>query len=105
MVWERKMLLTSLAMTTNYDKLDVTNIAAAELMARRVIMIERAVRVNPKAPVFTGLGKMIEHALEEGGGIASTEGGSALLCSTPLCLLGNRSRDPGRGCVLVCVGM
>ena len=36
-------------------------------------MIERAVRVNPRAPSFVGLHKMIEHALDESGGVAARE--------------------------------
>ena len=36
-------------------------------------MIERAVKVSPRCPSFHGLHKMIEHSLEEGGGIATKE--------------------------------
>jgi hypothetical protein len=53
--------------------LDPTNCASLELAARRVIMIERAVRVNPKAPNFSGLSKMVEHSMDEGGGIATRD--------------------------------
>ena len=71
--WEHKMLCAALAMAIGYDRLDVTNVASFELVARRILMIERAVRVNPKAPSFVGLHKMIEHALDEGGGVATRE--------------------------------
>ncbi len=62
-----------LAMAICYDRLDATNVAALELAARRIVMIGRAVRVNPKAPSFIGLRKMIEHALDEGGGVATRD--------------------------------
>ena len=53
--------------------MDPTNCAGLELGARRLVMIERAVRVNPRAPSFEGLGKMTQHALDEGGGLATRE--------------------------------
>ena len=56
-----------LAMSVNYDGRDPMNLAGLEMAARRLIMIERAVRINPKSPCCTGVGRMIEHALEEGG--------------------------------------
>ena len=71
--WEHRMMCSVLAMAICYDRLDVTNCASMELAGRRIIMIERAVRVNNKAPSFVGLHKMIEHALDEGGGIATRE--------------------------------
>jgi hypothetical protein len=71
--WEHRMLCAILAMAICYDRLDVSNCASMELAGRRIIMIERAVRVNNKAPSFIGLHKMIEHALDEGGGIATRE--------------------------------
>ena len=71
--WEHKMLCTQLAMAVGYDRLDASNVASLELVGRRIIMIERAVRVNPRAPSFVGLHKMIEHALDESGGVAARE--------------------------------
>ena len=71
--WEHRMLLMILGFLVNYDRVDPTNLAAAELLGRRVVMIERAVRVNAKAPTFAGLHKMIEHSLDEGGGVATRE--------------------------------
>ncbi len=67
------MLCSTLALAVSYDRLDATNNASLELAARRIIMIERAVRVNSKSPSFVGLHKMIEHSLDEGGGIATRE--------------------------------
>ena len=51
--------------------LNPTNCARLELAARRAVMIERAVKVNPKVPSFEGLHKMIEHAQDEAGGVAT----------------------------------
>eukprot|EP00974_Lingulodinium_polyedra_P129585 11210620-Lingulodinium_polyedra.AAC.1 len=56
--WEHKNLLTSLAMMVGHDQLDVTNVASAEFLARRFVMLERAVRANPRAPNFAGLGRL-----------------------------------------------
>ena len=71
--WEHRMLCQAIGVGVQYDRLDVTNVAAFELMARRLVMIERAVKVSPKAPSFTGLHRMIEHSLSEGGGVATKE--------------------------------
>lgn len=71
--WEHKLHMNVLAMAIGYDRLDPTNTAALELVTRRVLMIERAARVSPKARCFTGFGRMIEHALDEQGGVATRE--------------------------------
>ena len=65
--WEHRVLLTVLGLLLCFDQLDGTNIAGIELAARRVIMIEKAVKVNPESPSFVGLSKMIEHSFDEGG--------------------------------------
>ena len=66
---EHKTLMHALGLMQVYDQLDLPALAGAEFLARRVVVIERAVRVNPKAPDFTGLHKMLEHRLDESGGI------------------------------------
>jgi hypothetical protein len=71
--WEHRMLCQQLALAVGFDCLDPTNCASLELASRRIIMIERAARVNPKAPSFQGLSKMVEHAMDEGGGVATRE--------------------------------
>ena len=71
--WEHKCLLVILAMMLCIDQLDVTNLAAAEYLARRLVMIERVVRVNPRCPNFSGLNRLIEHSMDEGGGLATQE--------------------------------
>eukprot|EP00974_Lingulodinium_polyedra_P130258 11213175-Lingulodinium_polyedra.AAC.1 len=67
------MLLQVLALSLCHDRLDGSNLAGLELAARRVIMIERAVKVNPKAPSFVGLHRMVQHSLDEGGVVATRE--------------------------------
>ena len=70
---EHRSLCQILGLSTGYDRLDPTNCAGLELGARRLVMIERAVRVNPRAPSFEGFSKMTQHALDEGGGLATRE--------------------------------
>ncbi|CAK0891661.1 unnamed protein product [Prorocentrum cordatum] len=70
---EHRIHCQVLALALGYDCLDASSLASLELLARRVLQIERAVRVNPKAPSFQGLAKMTEHAPDEGGGLATRE--------------------------------
>ncbi|CAK0843206.1 unnamed protein product, partial [Prorocentrum cordatum] len=71
--WEHRMLLQILGLAVGYDGLDPTNCGSLELAARRIVMIERAVKVNPKSPCFDGLHKMIEHNQDEKGGVATQQ--------------------------------
>ena len=56
-----------------YDQLDVTNMAGAELIARRALQIQRAVRQNPRQPSFEGLEAMLSTALDESGGVVTSK--------------------------------
>ena len=56
-----------------YDQLDVTNVAGAELIARRALQIQRAVRQNPRQPSFEGLEAMLSTALDESGGVVTSK--------------------------------
>ena len=71
--WEHKVLCTTLALLTCLDRLDVSNCSGAEYAARRLVMLEKAVAVNPKSPSFHGLHRLIEHSLSEGGGVATRD--------------------------------
>ena len=42
-------------MFISYDQVDVSNLAGVEQIVRRIIQDERAVRMNPKHPDFSGL--------------------------------------------------
>ena len=70
---ERKCLLTLLGHMISYDQLDASNLACAEFGCRRLLMLERAAKANPRSPDFTGLHMFIEHSLEEAGGIATRQ--------------------------------
>ena len=50
-----------------HDRLDVTNVASLELVIQRLVMVERAVKLNPKAL------RMIDHALSEGRGVTTKD--------------------------------
>ena len=66
--WEHKLLCQTLGLALQYDHLDVTNVAFLELVTRRFVMIERAVKLNPKAPSLAVPLRMIHHALSQGRG-------------------------------------
>ena len=71
--WEHKNILLILYHLVTYDQIDVTNISGAELLARRIVMLERAVRANPKSPSFAGLHRMIETGLDDSGGLTTRD--------------------------------
>ena len=70
---EHKHLCHALALFVTFDQVDMTNLAGIELMSRRLLQIERAVKASPRAPSFLGLEKMTQHAIDEGGGLATQE--------------------------------
>ena len=70
---ELKVLLTVLWMLTTHDRLNVPCIAGAELVARRVLMIQRAIKRNARAPDFEGLESYLSNALDPQGGVVSPD--------------------------------
>ena len=50
----RRTLLSLLELVASYDQMNLYNFAAAELAARHVLRIHKAVRRNPKTPTFSG---------------------------------------------------
>ena len=66
---EHGFLISALFMQVTYDRLDVYNIATTELLARRVLMIERAVKRNARQPDFEGLEAVLETCIDESGGL------------------------------------
>ena len=50
-----------------FDQMDCLQSAGAEMLARRIMQIQRAVRKNPKAPEYGGLELMVFSRLESGG--------------------------------------
>ena len=70
---EHRNIFKALALFQGYDQVDLPATAGGEFLCRRVIQIQRAVRVNPRAPSFIGLHKMTEHSLDETGGVNTRE--------------------------------
>ena len=56
-----------------YDQLNVYSLAGAELLARRCLQIQRAVRRCPRHPSFEGLESMLSSTLDESGGIVASK--------------------------------
>ena len=61
---EHRSLCQILGLAMIYDRLDAANCGTLELAARRLIMIERAVRVNPRAPSFEGLAAVVQQDVQ-----------------------------------------
>jgi hypothetical protein len=70
---EHGLLLTFLWMMVTCDQLDVLNIAAAELMPMRVLIIQRSVRRNPRSPDFEGLACFFANTLDPSGRLVTQE--------------------------------
>ena len=70
---ELKNLFAILRHQIEYDQLEVTNLAASELVARRVVQIQKAIRRSPKHPDFTGLDQLMASQLDETGGVVTSK--------------------------------
>ena len=70
---ELKNLFAILRHQIEYDQVEVTNLAAAELVARRVVQIQKAIRRSPKHPDFTGLDQLMASQLDETGGVVTSK--------------------------------
>jgi len=66
---KHKDLLGVLMHLTCFDQLNVTQLAGAEACSRYILQIHAAVKRNPKAPDFKGLGVMTASYLDATGGI------------------------------------
>ena len=62
-----------LALQAGVDYLNVLNLASAEQMCRRLLMIERAVKRNPRAPDFEGLEAFLANGYDSRGGVITRE--------------------------------
>eukprot|EP00974_Lingulodinium_polyedra_P005533 521272-Lingulodinium_polyedra.AAC.1 len=56
-----------------YDKLNQWNLATAEHPSRRALMIQRAVKRNPRAPDFDGLGVYLARRFDSAGGLITKD--------------------------------
>ena len=70
---ELKNLFAILRHQIEYDQVEVTNLVAAELVARRVVQIQKAIRRSPKHPDFTGLDQLMASQLDETGGVVTSK--------------------------------
>ena len=70
---EHRCWLTLLHMMVTLDQFDDTNVVSAGLACRRVPQLQRAIRVNPTSPSFAGLQAMLQHALDDGGGLVTRD--------------------------------
>ncbi|CAK0812001.1 unnamed protein product, partial [Prorocentrum cordatum] len=70
---EIRLLLEALRHLIEYDQVDVTNLAGAELIARRIVQMQRAIRRDPKHPNYSGLEDMLASALDETGGVVTSK--------------------------------
>ena len=70
---ELKHLFAVLWMVVCFDRLDALNLSAAEYVARRILMIQRAVKRNPRSPDFDGLESFLANTLDSQGGIVTLE--------------------------------
>jgi len=64
---EHKFLLDLLRLMVQFDQLDPTCLASAELLVRRVVQIELACKKNAKTPDYTGLECLLETAVDGSG--------------------------------------
>ena len=66
---EHGVLLMLLHQLVTYDQVAVWNTAGGEQLVRRLLMIQRAVKKNPRSPSFDGLHFYLANRLGESGGI------------------------------------
>ena len=55
-----------------FDQLDASNVAGLEALCRRLLIIQKAVRRNPKVPDFTGFERFLITAVDDLGGVVAT---------------------------------
>jgi hypothetical protein len=67
---EHRLLLEMLRVMLDIDQLDVSSLASAELLVRRLFQIELAVERNPKTPDFEGLDALLETVAKSSGGVS-----------------------------------
>ena len=70
---ELRNLFSALRHLSEYDQADCSNLACAELLARRIVQIQRAVKRSPKHPDFSGLEAIMATSLDEIGGVVTTK--------------------------------
>ena len=69
----RRNIFTALHLFQAYDKFDLPQIAGIEFLARWALMIQAAVRRQPRAPNFEGLEAYLSHSIDESGGVITSD--------------------------------
>ena len=70
---EHSVICTTLSLAIGYDTLNVLNLAFVEQICRRLLMIERAVKRNPRAPDFEGLEMFLANGFDATGGVTTRD--------------------------------
>ena len=70
---EMTIIFTVFHLLVTYDGLNPWNLASAEMLARRVLMAQRAIKRNPAAPDFDGLDLYIANSYDSSGGVITVE--------------------------------
>ncbi|CAE8613278.1 unnamed protein product, partial [Polarella glacialis] len=65
---ELKNLFEMVRLGISYDQIDVGNLASFELIVRRILEIQTAIRRNPQHPIFDGLDQSALGSVDEVGG-------------------------------------
>ena len=68
-VHEHRIGFDYLQLFMSYDQCDLTNLAGIEALSRRFLIIEKAIRRNPKAPDFSGSEMFTASTFDESGGV------------------------------------
>lgn len=66
-------VMATLSLLQSYDQVDMTNLAGVEYLGRWALMIQAAVRKNPKSPSFQGLETFLSHSFDETGGVVVSQ--------------------------------
>ena len=69
MCYKHRDLLTVLLHLSNFDQLNMGQLAGAEMASRLILQIHTAVRRNPRQPDFKGTGVMVASKLDSAGGV------------------------------------
>ena len=70
---EFTILLMVLHFAMTLDQLNPRNLSCLELVARRLLVIQKAVKRNAKAPDFNGLEIFLSHRLDASGGVVTSK--------------------------------
>jgi hypothetical protein len=64
---EHRLLCKVLRLLIQFDQVDISNSAGAEMLVRRLLQLEAATRRNPRQPDFEGLDIILDSAVDDHG--------------------------------------